>query len=57
MHMGHKVAVTEALQVAEEGRDAAVDDHLIEHHLLVQVSIVVCMSLTYITNGTCCTSQ
>ena len=41
--MGHKVTITEALQVAQEGRDATVNDHLIQNHLLIQVSIVVCM--------------
>ena len=35
LHMDHKVAVAEALQVTQERRDAAIYDHLIEHHLLI----------------------
>ncbi len=35
LHMGHKVAITEALQVAQEGRHASVNDHLIQNHLLI----------------------
>ena len=42
--MGHKVAVTEALQVAQERRHTAINDHLIEDNLLVQMSVVVCMA-------------
>lgn len=42
LDMGHEVTVAEALQVAQEGGHASVNHHLIQHDLLIQVSIVVC---------------
>ena len=44
MNMGHKVAIAEALQIAQEGGHPSVNHHFIEHHLLIQVSVVVCKS-------------
>lgn len=43
LHMGHKVAVTEAFQVAKERRHASVNHHFVENNLLIQIGIVVCM--------------
>lgn len=40
--MGHEVAIAEALQIAQEGGHASVNDHLIQHNLLVQMGVVVC---------------
>ena len=42
--MGHKVAVAEALQVAQEGGHPSVDDYLVQDNLLVQVGVVICGS-------------
>ena len=46
--MGHKVAITEALQIAQEGGHASVNHHLIQHNLLVQVGVVVCRARRHI---------
>ena len=43
LHMGHKVAVTEAFQIAEERRYASVYHYFIEDNLLIQMGVVVCM--------------
>ena len=42
LHMGHKVAITEALQVAQERGHASVNHHFVENNLLVQMRVVVC---------------
>ena len=53
LHMSHKVAVAEALQVAEERGDAAIDDHLVQDNLLIQVSIVICIQEATVVHGFC----
>ena len=50
--MGDKVPIAVALQVAQEGGHPPVDDHLVQHNLLVEFGVDICnRHITVCTHG------